>query len=151
MFGLDMWEVLLIAVVTFLLFGPERLPELMRTLARFSRMLKDLGGELQREVLQAAREVEREVQEGLDGTPAKKNDPGLRPPGTEAHSLLPDEAASSLEPEKSASAKPQGEGREAATGDPTVTPGHETSSRATGPADASGGPEILAKDVPPLH
>ena len=54
MFEIGFTEILLIAVITLVVFGPEKLPTIARTaglwVARFKRMANDVKSELEREL-----------------------------------------------------------------------------------------------------
>ncbi len=43
-------ELLIIAVVTLIVFGPNRLPELARHLAKFSKLIREASREIQRQI-----------------------------------------------------------------------------------------------------
>lgn len=61
MFGLGFGEIIVILVVVLLVFGPEKLPEVARTLGRtmaeFRRTVDDIRGELTQPQLDIEREV----------------------------------------------------------------------------------------------
>ena len=50
MFGLDLWEVLIILVVALVVVGPRRLPEVARTLGRVMRELRRASNDLRRSI-----------------------------------------------------------------------------------------------------
>lgn len=62
-FGLSMWEMMLIAAIALLLFG-AKLPEVARSAGKSYRAFKDGISDLQRNVLDTARN-----DTGPDGTP----------------------------------------------------------------------------------
>lgn len=53
MFGIGMFEILLIAVICLIALGPKQLPMVMKKVAGFYRQLMDLKKELQFQVLSA--------------------------------------------------------------------------------------------------
>lgn len=62
MFGLDFFEILVIAVVAFLIFGPDEFPVMLRKIAKLLRTIKNLGAQAQQEVFDAARRIEEQVE-----------------------------------------------------------------------------------------
>lgn len=66
MFGLGFAEILVILVVVLLVFGPERMPEIARTLGRASWQLRKAANEFRSEMegpLQLEREMKQELRE----------------------------------------------------------------------------------------
>jgi sec-independent protein translocase protein TatB len=59
MFGLGFTEILVILVVALLVFGPDRLPELARSLGRGLAEFRRASSDLRRSVLDAAEESRR--------------------------------------------------------------------------------------------
>jgi len=59
MFGLGFTEILVILVVALLVFGPDRLPELARSLGRGLAEFRRASSDLRRSVLDAAEEPRR--------------------------------------------------------------------------------------------
>jgi TatA/E family protein of Tat protein translocase len=59
MFGLGFTEILVILVVALLVFGPDRLPELARSLGRGLAEFRRASSDLRRSVLEAAEEPRR--------------------------------------------------------------------------------------------
>lgn len=53
MFGIGFFEVLIIALVLFIAFGPEQLPALMRKLASYYRQMNNLKDELKFQIMSA--------------------------------------------------------------------------------------------------
>ena len=54
MFDIGFWELAILAIVTLLVVGPERMPELMRDMGRWTRAIR-------RFVTQTRYEIEREL------------------------------------------------------------------------------------------
>ena len=71
MFGIGLWEVIVVGVVALLAFGPEQLPELARKLGKLSGELRKNTDGLRREfynsVYTPAREVERTARRSIEG------------------------------------------------------------------------------------
>jgi TatA/E family protein of Tat protein translocase len=59
MFGLGMFEIVVILVVALLVFGPDRLPELARTLGKGLAEFRRASSDLRRTVMEAAEEPRR--------------------------------------------------------------------------------------------
>jgi TatA/E family protein of Tat protein translocase len=59
MFGLGMFEIVVILVVALLVFGPERLPELARTIGKGLAEFRRASSDLRRTVMDAAEEPRR--------------------------------------------------------------------------------------------
>lgn len=57
MFGLSFLEIVLIVIVAFLVFGPERFPEVVRTVARTLRNLKIMAQNAQSEFMDVTRDL----------------------------------------------------------------------------------------------
>ena len=53
MLGVGFFEIVIIALVCFIAFGPEQLPALMRKLAGFYRQMTNLKDELRFQILSA--------------------------------------------------------------------------------------------------
>lgn len=53
MLGVGFFEIVIIALVCFIAFGPEQLPSLMRKLAGFYRQMSTLKDELRFQILSA--------------------------------------------------------------------------------------------------
>ena len=80
MFEVGFWELILILVLVLVVAGPERLPEIVRTLGRLAGRAKAIAGNLKqefereldaeelralkRDAEQAARQVEDEIRRG---------------------------------------------------------------------------------------
>jgi TatA/E family protein of Tat protein translocase len=89
MFGLGFTEILVILVVALLVFGPDKLPELARSLGRGLSEFRRASNDLRRSVLEAAEEprsgkaplppaaAPREV----PAPPVEADPPAERPPG----------------------------------------------------------------------
>jgi len=87
MFGLGVWEVVVIALVALVVLGPERLPKLARQLGRGMREFRRAANELQNTLEEAA---------DAEETPAR---PSIRPaPGAQPHSLEAGPPSSEEEP-----------------------------------------------------
>lgn len=71
MFGIGLWEMIVVGVVALLAFGPEQLPELARKLGKLSGELRKNTDGLRREfynsVYTPAREVERTARRSIEG------------------------------------------------------------------------------------
>ncbi len=89
MFGLGVWELVVIAIVALLVLGPERLPKLARQVAMGMREFRRAATELQHTMEEAAREVDLEqvtktILKSPDGvvpqTDAKPPAPPAEPP-----------------------------------------------------------------------
>ncbi len=50
MFGINLEELLVLAVLAFILFGPQKLPEYAETLGRFIAKIRQASNEITREV-----------------------------------------------------------------------------------------------------
>lgn len=59
--GIGWTEMLVIAVVALLVFGPKELPEAARSLGRFLRQTRKLWSEAQRTFDEALRDAERDI------------------------------------------------------------------------------------------
>ena len=59
MFGLGMFEIVVILVVALLVFGPDRLPELARTIGKGLAEFRRASSDLRRTVMDAAEEPRR--------------------------------------------------------------------------------------------
>jgi TatA/E family protein of Tat protein translocase len=68
-------EILLILVIALLLFGPQKLPELGKSLGRAIREFKKASSELQETIEREVEEVNRTAREEPKGLPT--NTPGL--------------------------------------------------------------------------
>ena len=109
MFGIGGWEMVLIAVVALLVFGPKRLPELARQmgkgLAEFRRASSDLRRSFDlemdpRRTPAPAPETQPPAQAGDVAKPvlgAGSPEPGASP-ATEAHDTASDEPRASVAP-----------------------------------------------------
>ncbi len=60
LFGIGFGEILLILVVALMIFGPGRLPEIARTIGRFSRSLKRMSSDFTSAM---AKEIDMEEEE----------------------------------------------------------------------------------------
>jgi Tat protein translocase TatB subunit len=60
---LGLGEILLIALVILLIWGPDKLPELMRTLGRVTSYLKKASAELTTQIKRELEEEKKEVKE----------------------------------------------------------------------------------------
>lgn len=70
------WEILVIAVVGLLVFGPNRLPELGRSLGRALREFRRASQELREEVRKAVEEAEPGGPPSPGGTGGEARRPG---------------------------------------------------------------------------
>jgi TatA/E family protein of Tat protein translocase len=96
MFGIGGWEMLLIAIVALLVFGPKRLPELARSMG------KGLA-----EFRRASSELRRSIDLDLDPTRTSAPKPETRPPAQAGHP--DDDAVAQIEgaDSKAEAAKPE--------------------------------------------
>jgi len=60
MFGLGLTEILIIALVAFLVFGPEKFPSIARNFLKFMNELKSSFSDVQSEFYDLEKEVEEE-------------------------------------------------------------------------------------------
>jgi sec-independent protein translocase protein TatA len=65
-------EIILIFVVYLLLFGAKGIPTLAQTLGRAVRQFKDATSEIQREMVQQGREMQRDLEAPLKEEKAKE-------------------------------------------------------------------------------
>ncbi|MEE4298431.1 MAG: Sec-independent protein translocase protein TatB [Pseudomonadales bacterium] len=90
MFDIGFPELLLVSVVMLLVFGPERLPEVLRSVGRFvgsaRRSFESLRSELEREV--GADEIRRELHNARIMEEARKLDSMVRAERDEVEELL---------------------------------------------------------------
>jgi Tat protein translocase TatB subunit len=56
--GIGMGEVVLILLLALLIFGPEKLPQIARTMGRISRQIKQVSSDFTREVTREVEDVE---------------------------------------------------------------------------------------------
>ena len=63
MFGLGIWEVVIIVVVALMVLGPERLPKVARQLGRVTRELRRAAADFQRNLTMEANEMDRRESE----------------------------------------------------------------------------------------
>ncbi len=75
------WEILVIAVVGLLVFGPNRLPELGRSLGRALREFRRASQELREEVRKAVDEAEPPAPRSAGPTGAEARRPGSEEEG----------------------------------------------------------------------
>ena len=61
MFGIGPEELMLIAIIALLVLGPERMPKLMRDVGRIVGDLRRTSDELQRDFLNADKDLEKAV------------------------------------------------------------------------------------------
>ncbi|MCB0322472.1 MAG: twin-arginine translocase subunit TatB [Bdellovibrionales bacterium] len=66
MFGLGFFEIIVVLVVALLVVGPERLPELARTLGRFSWQLRKAADEFRSEVQLSSIGIDDELRKDLN-------------------------------------------------------------------------------------
>jgi sec-independent protein translocase protein TatA len=62
-------ELVVIAIAFLLLFGPEKLPEVARTMGKYVREFKSAMNEVQTEITQAIREPPVEIKKPEDSIP----------------------------------------------------------------------------------
>jgi sec-independent protein translocase protein TatA len=68
--GIGGIEIFIILVVALVIFGPQKLPEMGRSLGKAIREFKSAGTEIQDELTKAADEIDRETE------------PNIKPPKT---------------------------------------------------------------------
>lgn len=66
MFGIGIPELIVIFIVALLVFGPQRLPELGRTLGRTLAELRRASEDLKRDIASEMEEIERQAKEVTD-------------------------------------------------------------------------------------
>jgi sec-independent protein translocase protein TatA len=65
MFGLGIWEIVIIAIVALLVLGPERLPKMARQVADGLREFRRAANDLQRTLEEAAHDIDAETRAPL--------------------------------------------------------------------------------------
>ncbi|MBD2578901.1 TatA/E family twin arginine-targeting protein translocase [Oscillatoria sp. FACHB-1406] len=82
-FGIGLPEMLLILAIALLIFGPKKLPEIGRSMAKALRSFQEASNEFQNELKREARDIEESVRmkaqleaspEGEANTLAQKNE-----------------------------------------------------------------------------
>jgi len=102
MFGLGFAEILVILVVALLVFGPDRLPELARSLGRGLAEFRRASNDLRRSVMEATSDEPR-IQPPKKGPPAEaKTDP--TPPAPESADAPSPTATAPADPKREPSA-----------------------------------------------
>lgn len=82
MFGIGSTELVIIGLLAFLLFGPDKLPEMARTLGKGIRMFKNAQNDMQRAInLEIAQVEAKERKERRESAAAEPE------PKTEAESI----------------------------------------------------------------
>jgi sec-independent protein translocase protein TatA len=66
MFGIGVPELIVILIVALLVFGPQRLPELGRTLGRTLAELRRASEDLKRDIASEMEEIEKQTREVTD-------------------------------------------------------------------------------------
>ncbi|MCS7223636.1 MAG: twin-arginine translocase TatA/TatE family subunit [Armatimonadetes bacterium] len=61
MFGIGAPEIAVILLLSLLLFGPQKLPEIARTLGRAAREARKAWTEFQRQLWEAESEIDKEL------------------------------------------------------------------------------------------
>ncbi len=91
LFGIGLFELMLIAIIALVVMGPERLPGAMREMAKYMRQLRHISGEFQSqfsEELQMLDELnpKRIINDAIKPTPPAKPAPQqpLKPPAQTA-------------------------------------------------------------------
>jgi TatA/E family protein of Tat protein translocase len=107
MFSIGGWEMLLIAVVALLVFGPKRLPELARSLGRGLAELR-----------RASNDLRRSVDFDLDTPHLSSPDPEKQPPAQAAQGIEDTPAPGPSEAKRGGGEEQQGEGREQSEREP---------------------------------
>jgi Tat protein translocase TatB subunit len=75
--GVDEW--LVIGAVAFIVFGPQRLPEIARTIGRVLARLRHAADDFKAQMSQFEREVRRETELPVSGPPLPAPPPGALP------------------------------------------------------------------------
>ena len=78
MFGIGSGEIILILIIVFLLFGPDRLPEIARTIGKFAHDVKKASDDVKTAVMKDAKE-----NLSLDEPPPNPHPKKDEPPKTE--------------------------------------------------------------------
>ncbi len=151
MFGIGGWEFVLIAVLALLLFGPDKLPQIARTLGRFMRDFKryqdlmesTIRGEifaadpnLQKDPFETGKAFREKVGGGGFTKPSPK--PSEEPPAADV--VEPDAEATAEAPVESVQVEAEGEPISAITGeialdDDVLTTSDDAASRGEGERD----------------
>ncbi|MGF1575796.1 MAG: TatA/E family twin arginine-targeting protein translocase [Cyanophyceae cyanobacterium] len=71
--GVGLPEMILIFVVALLVFGPRKLPEISRTIAKSLKMLQDASKEFETTLNREARELEQATRKGTGSTSSRLN------------------------------------------------------------------------------
>src|SRR3972149_539368 len=77
-FGIGLPELLVILVLTLIVVGPQRLPEMAAQLGRFMRDFRRYTSELTRDITDALQDIERETTEGKVPGAARDADAALK-------------------------------------------------------------------------
>src|SRR4051812_19141112 len=115
MFGLGLWEIVIIALVALLVLGPERLPKVMRQITDVMRDLRRAANDLQHTLAEAAQEIEdavaqAEIKEAANKAIADKTQLPTAVQGTKVPLIKP---APHTEPQVVAGAAPEPSARTA--------------------------------------
>jgi len=77
--GVGGGEILLLALLVLIFFGPKELPRLLRTFGALSRRLRDASDEFKRQIEEGERDLEegirRSAEESLTGSPLDDKPP----------------------------------------------------------------------------
>ncbi len=63
MFGIGAPELFVIFLLSLLLFGPQKLPDIARTLGRAAREARKAWNEFQRQIWEAESEIEKQLRD----------------------------------------------------------------------------------------
>ncbi len=74
--GVGGGEILLLAIIVLIFFGPKELPRLFRTFGELSRRLRDAGDEFKRQIEEGGRDLEEGIRRSAED--------GLMTPPTDA-------------------------------------------------------------------
>ena len=75
--GIGGIEIFIILVVALVIFGPQKLPEMGRSIGKAIREFKNAGSEIQDEFTKVVDEVEKEPN---IKPPEKESEPNIKPP-----------------------------------------------------------------------
>jgi Tat protein translocase TatB subunit len=105
MFGVSFGEIVIIFVVGLLVFGPERLPEIARSLGRLMNQLRRWSDEFKNEAYREFYAPSRQMKDCIDNISAQSKkillDSGL-PAGATVREHSPEESSSEIESDQSA-------------------------------------------------